>query len=184
MADVAKTGGKMKQAGQTVLKFGAGAAGLSLGAFGLKKVGGLLPDSVPAIGKKVVPGLVVMLVSYFAAVKFDNDKIKSVLFGLGLSGFADIVLKLLGDKVSFIQANVPALSGIPQYRAFNSGGVGYDYFLYNSLQGLKGLGSPYALNGDAMSMQGTSMQGTSMQGPYSLNGQGGNMSAMNSYALN
>lgn len=171
---------KIKEAGQTVLKFGAGAAGLTVAAFGLKKTNELLPASTPDIAKKVVPGLVSMLIAWGFSAKVANEKAKSLAFGIGLAGFADLLLKTLGPKVGFIQANVPALSGLgvlPGYVANNAGGTGWNYYRDNALQGL---GNAYALNGDSIAMQGTSMQGTSMQG---LGKGGGAMSAANGYAL-
>jgi len=170
---------KMKEAGQTVLKFGAGAAGLTVGSVALKQLNKVLPVTLPEMVKKIGPGLTTMLVSYLLSTKVDNDKLKSLVFGLGLAGFADLALKLLGG-VRLIADNVPTLSGMPSYRSVNTGGVGWDYYRDNSLQGfgnayaLNGFGNAYALNGDSMSMQGTSMQGTP----------GGAMSAMDSYALN
>lgn len=168
---------KLKEAGQTVLKFGAGAAGLTVAAFGLKKTNELLPASTPDIAKKIVPGLAAMLIAWGFSAKVANDKAKALAFGLGLAGFADLLLKTVGPKVGFIQDNVPALSGLPGYRAVNTGGVGWDYYRDNALQGL---GNAYALSGqggamsaaDAYALNGTSMQGTSMQGvgnAYALN---------------
>lgn len=171
---------KMKEAGQTVLKFGSGAAGLTVGAIAMKKLNELLPVSFPEIANKIGPGLAAMLLAYLLSVKVSNDKAKALAMGLGLAGFADLVRKLLGDKVKLIADNVPTLSGMPGYAAVNTGGVGWDYYRDNSLQGL---GNPYALNGgDTFSMQGYSMQGVG--NPYALNGSGGAMSAMDSYALN
>ncbi|HMG94345.1 MAG TPA: hypothetical protein VK589_30000 [Chryseolinea sp.] len=172
---------KIKEAGETVLKFGSGAAGLTVGAIAMKKVNDLLPASFPDIAKKIGPGLAAMLLAYLLSVKVSNDKLKALAMGLGLAGFADFARKLLGDKVSLIANNVPALSGMPGYRSVNTGGVGWDYYRDNSLQGLGQ--SPYALNGDTFSMQGYSMQGLG-NAAYALNGPGGDMSAMNSYALN
>lgn len=167
---------KMKEAGQTVLKFGSGAVGLTVGSIGMKKLNDVLPASLPDIAKKIGPGLAAMLAAYILSAKISNDKAKALFMGLGLAGFADLALKLLGDKVSLISQNVPALSGIPAYKAVNTGGVGWDYYRDNSLQG-----DPYALNGDSFSMQGYSMQGD----PFALNGApGGAMSAMSPYALN
>lgn len=166
---------KLKEAGQTVAKFGAGAAGLTVAAFGLKKTNELLPASTPDLAKKIAPGLVAMLVAYGVSAKVANDKVKSLLFGVGLAGFADLLLKTLGPKIGFIQNNVPALSGLPGYRAVNTGGVGWDYYRDNALQGL---GDAYALSGDSFSMQGTSMQGLGQGTP------GGAMSAAAPYALN
>lgn len=173
-----------KEAGQTVVKFGAGAAGLTVGKLGMTQVSKVLPASFPAIAKKVAPGIAGMLLAYLISAKVTNDKLKAMAMGLGLAGFADLAVKLLGDKVPFIKDNVPALSGAP-YAAVNTGGVGYDYYRDNSLQGLgdpfalsgismQGMGNPYALNGDNVA----SMQGTSMQGG------GGAMSAAGAYALN
>ena len=169
---------KMKQAGQTVIKFGAGAAGLTVGSVALKQLNKVLPVTLPEMVKKIGPGLTTMLVSYLLSTKVDNDKLKSLVFGLGLAGFADLALKVLGG-VRLIADNVPTLSGMPSYRSVNTGGVGWDYYRDNSLQGL---GNAYALNGDSFSMQGIgnpyALNGTSMQG------NGGAMSAMDSYALN
>lgn len=170
---------KLKEAGQTIAKFGAGAAGLTVAAIGLKTTNDLLPASTPDLAKKIAPGLVAMLVAYGVSAKVANDKVKSLLFGVGLAGFADLLLKTLGPKVGFIQANVPQLSGLgvlPGYRSVNTGGVGWDYYRDNALQGL---GDAYALNGDTT----TSMQGTSMQG-LGYGTPGGAMSAAAPYSLN
>jgi hypothetical protein len=162
---------KMKEAGQTVLKFGSGAAGLTAGSIAMKQVNKVLPASFPDIAKKIGPGLAAMLLAYFLSTKVDNDKLKALAMGLGLAGFADLALKLLGDKLKLISDNVPALSGMPGYRAVNTNtSTGWDYYRQNSLQGL---GNPYALNGESFSMQGTSMQGLGA----------GSMNSMNSYAL-
>ena len=173
---------KVKEAGQTLLKFGAGASGLTVGSIGMKKLNEVLPASMPDIAKKIGPGLAAMLLAFLASAKISNDKAKALFFGLGLAGFADLALKLLGDKVSLIGNNVPSLSGLgdtPRTKAVNTGGIGWDYYRDNSLQGLGA--DPYALNGDSVSMQGTSMQGN----PYALNGApGGALSAMAPYALN
>ena len=161
---------KMKEAGQTVIKFGAGAAGLTVGALAMKQVNNLLPASFPDIAKKIGPGLAGMLLAYLLSAKVSDDKLKALAMGLGLAGFADLARKLLGDKVKFIADNVPSLSGTPGYAAVNQGGTGWEYYRDNSLQGLGN--AAYALNGN-VAMQGVSMQGT-----------GGGFSQMNSYALN
>lgn len=170
---------KMKEAGQTVLKFGSGAVGLTAGVLAMKTVNNVLPASFPDIAKKIGPGLAAMLAAYFLSAKVSNDKLKALSMGLGLAGFADLARKVLGDKIALINDNVPSLSGIPGYRSVNTGGVGWDYYRDNSLQGL---GNPYALNGDSFSMQGTpyALNGDS----FSMQGPGGAMSAMNAYALN
>lgn len=171
---------KMKEAGQTVLKFGSGAVGLTAGALAMKTVNNVLPASFPDIAKKIGPGLAAMLAAYFLSAKVSNDKLKALAMGLGLAGFADLAKKLLGDKIKLISDNVPTLSGLPGYAAVANTNPGWDYYVKNSLQGL---GNPYALNGDSFSMQGA---------PYALNGdsfsmQGlgaGAMSPANAYALN
>src|SRR5688572_25690658 len=108
---------KMKEAGQTVLKFGSGAVGLTAGALAMKQVNNVLPASFPDIAKKIGPGLAAMLAAYFLSSKVSNDKLKALAMGLGLAGFADLARKLLGDKISLIAENVPSLSGMPGYRA-------------------------------------------------------------------
>lgn len=164
---------KMKEAGQTVLKFGAGAAGLTAGALAMKQVNNLLPASLPDILKKIGPGLAGMLIAYLLSAKVSDDKLKALAMGLGLAGFADLAKKLLGDKVAFIQENVPTLSGMPGYAAVNTNtATGWDYYRQNSLQGvsMQGLGDAYALSG------GVSMQGMSPMDSYALSG--------GAYALN
>lgn len=171
---------KMKEAGQTVIKFGSGAAGLTVGSVALKQLNKVLPASFPEIAKKIGPGLATMLLAYLLSVKVSNDKLKSLAFGLGLAGFADLALKVLGG-VKLIADNVPSLSGLPGYAAVNTGGVGWDYYRDNSLQGLGN--NAFALNG--MSMQGLGNNAYALNGDsVSMQGPGGGMSQMNSYALN
>lgn len=172
---------KMKEAGQTVLKFGSGAAGLTVGSIALKQLNKVLPASLPDIAKKVAPGLSTMLLAYFISTKVNNDKAKSAAMGVGLAGFADLLLKVAGN-VKLVSDNVPQLSGMPGYAAVNTGGVGWDYYRDNSLQGLGS--NPYALNG-AFSMQGLGNNAFALNGDaFSMQGPGGLMSAANSYALN
>lgn len=171
----------MKEAGQTVLKFGSGAAGLTVGSVALKQLNKVLPASFPELAKKIAPGTLTMLLAYFLSTKVSNDKAKAMLMGLGLSGFADLILKTLGN-VKLVADNVPALSGPPGYRAVNtSTATGWDYYRDNSLQGL---GNAYALNGDSFSMQGLRGAPYALNGDYSMQGPGGAMSAMDAYALN
>lgn len=164
---------KMKEAGQGAIKFLAAGGGIASSAFALKKLDTVIPASVPPLAKKIIPGLATALVAYFLSTKVSDDRLKALMLGLGAGGALDLIRKTLGDKIKFLQDNVPALSGMPAYRAVNTGGVGWDYYRDNSLQGV---GDAYALNGDTtQSMQGIAMQGL---------GQGGNMSAANGYALN
>ena len=172
----------MKEAGKGAIKFLAAGGGIASSAFALKKLDGVIPASVPPLAKKIAPGLATALVAYFLSTKVSDDRAKALMLGLGAGGVLDLIRKTLGDKIKFLQDNVPALSDIPRYRAVNTGGVGWDYYRDNSLQGLQGLGDAYALNGDTtQSMQGIAMQGIAMQG---LGAQGGAMSAANGYALN
>jgi hypothetical protein len=165
---------KWKEAGVTAGKFGIGAVGLTAGAYGMKKINDFLPANTPDFAKKIGPGLAGMLIAFLLGVKFSDDRLKALAFGIGLAGFSDVAKKLLGDKVQFIADNVPSLTGLPGYAAVNTGGIGWEYYRDNSLQGL---GDAYALNG-SQSMQGTSMQGGAMSAmdTYALNGDG--------YALN
>ena len=174
---------KMKEAGQTVLKFGSGAVGLTAGALAMKTVNNVLPASFPDIAKKIGPGLAAMLAAYFLSAKVSNDKLKALAMGLGLAGFADLAKKLLGDKIKLISDTVPTLSGMPGYSpVVTSGGVGWDYYVKNSLQGL---GNPYALNGDSFSMQGVGNPFALNGDSFSMQGLGnGAMSPANAYALN
>lgn len=181
---------KVKSGGSVALQFGSGVAGFGLGSFGMKKI----PSTITNISviDKLIPGLAGMGLAFFLWKKFKSNEYATVgAIGLGIAGFADAFNKLAMPWLTTqfpslaltIGQNVPRLSGTPGYAAVNTGGVGWDYYRDNSLQGLgnayalNGLGNAYALNG-GMSMQGTSMQGTSMQG------NGGAMSAANSYALN
>jgi hypothetical protein len=168
---------KMKEAGKGAIKFLAAGGGIASSAFALKKLDTVIPASVPPMAKKIIPGLATALVAYFLSTKVTDDRLKALMLGLGAGGALDLIRKTLGDKIKFLQDNVPALSDIPRYRAVNTGGVGWDYYRDNSLQGI---GDAYALNGDnTQSMQGIAMQGIAMQGL----GQGGAMSAANGYAL-
>ncbi len=162
----------MKEAGKGAVKFLAAGGGIAGSAFALKQLDKVIPASVPVVAKKIMPGLATAVVAYFGSTKVTDERLKALLLGLGAGGMLDIVRKTLGDKIKFLQDNVPALSGMPGYRSVNTGGVGWDYYRDNSLQGL---GDAFALNGDTS----TSMQGIAMQGI----GEGGAMSAANSYAL-
>lgn len=155
-----------KEVGKAAIKFLEVGGGIGVGAFGLKKLDSFIPTSVPVLAKQIAPGLATALVAFVASTKVNNEHAKMALLGIGAGGMLDIVRKTLGPKIKFIADNTPALSGQPGYAAVNTGGVGWEYYRDNSLQGLGN--SAYALNG-------TSMQGTSMQGA--------NMSQMNSYAL-
>jgi hypothetical protein len=164
---------KMKEAGKGAIKFLAAGGGIASSAFALKKLDNVIPASVPVMAKKIIPGVATAVLAYFLSTKVSDDRLKALFLGLGAGGALDLLRKTLGDKIAFINDNVPALSDIPRYRAVNTGGVGWDYYRDNSLQGI---GDAYALNGDnTQSMQGIAMQGL---------GQGGAMSAANGYALN
>jgi hypothetical protein len=158
-----------KELGKAGLSFLEVGGGLTVGAIGLKKLDSLIPAQVPALARQILPGLTTAVVAYVASTKVKNEHAKKVLIGLGTGGALDVVRKVVGPRVKWVQDNVPALAGTPGYAAVNQGGTGWDYYRDNSLQGLGN--AAYALNG-------TSMQGTSMQG------WGGGMSAANSYALN
>jgi hypothetical protein len=157
-----------KEAGQTVLKFGAGAAGLTVGSIGLKFVNSKLPDSVPDLAKKIIPGLAAMGAAYVLSAKVDNDKVKSIAFGLGLAGFADVLKRTLGDKIALINDNVPSLSGTPQ-ATMNTGDYPPSYYFRNAFQGVP-------MNGaDAFSLSGVPMnglRGLRGAGAYALSGGG------------
>lgn len=156
---------KVKEAGQTALKFGAGAAGLTGGVLAMRLINSKTPANAPALVKKVLPGLAGMLLAYFINAKTSNDKLKSVAFGLGLAGFADVLKKTVGDKVAFINDNVPSLSGTG-YAAVNQGDFPPSYYLKNAFQGVP-------VNGDSSySMMGVPVNGSA----YALNG--------SAYALN
>jgi hypothetical protein len=157
---------KVKEAGETALKFGSGAAGLTAGALAMKLINSKLPTSTPALAKKIAPGLVGMLLAYFISAKTSNDKLKAVAFGIGLAGFADVLKKTLGDKISFINDNVPTLSGTG-YAAINTGDFPPSYYERNAFQGVP-------MNGDSS----YSMMGVPMNGGNSFALSGG------AYALN
>lgn len=155
-----------KEAGKTVVKFGAGAAGLTAGALALRQVNKVLPANFPALAKQLTPGIATMLIAYLFSAKVKDDRLKAIAMGLGLSGFADLTLKTLGDKVKLIAEYVPALSGLgqPGYASVNQGSFPPSYYKENAFQGL---GDAYALNG----FRGVPVQGVPMNGDaYSLNG--------------
>ena len=156
-----------KEAGKTVVKFGAGAAGLTAGALALKQVNKALPAEFPMLAKQLTPGLATMLLAYLVSAKVTDDRLKALAMGLGLSGFSDLVLKTLGSKVKLIADNVPALSGlgVPGYAAVNQGSFPPSYYAENAFQGLGD--SPYALNG---------LRGVPINGGVPMNG--------SAYALN
>jgi hypothetical protein len=155
----------VKKAGQTALKFGAGATGLTAGVLAMRLINSKLPSSFPTLAKNIVPGLGGMLLAYFISTKTDNDKLKSLAFGLGLAGFADVLKKTLGDKVAFINDNVPTLSGTG-YAAINTGDFPPSYYLRNAFQGVP-------MNGnDSFSMMGVPMNGGMGNNSFALNGGG------------
>lgn len=156
-----------KEAGQTVVKFGAGAAGLTVGALALRQVNKVLPANFPPIAKQVTPGIATMILAYLLSANVKDDRAKAIAMGLGLSGFADLTLKTLGDKVKLIAENVPALSGLgqPGYAAVNQGSFPASYYKDNAFQGLGN--NAYSLNG----FRGVPVQGIPMNGQaYALNG--------------
>jgi hypothetical protein len=160
---------KVKEAGQTALKFGAGAAGLTAGALAMKLINSKLPASFPDLAKKITPGLAGMLLAYFISAKTSNDKAKSIAFGIGLAGFADILKKTVGSKIAFINDNVPSLSGTG-YAAVNTGDFPPSYYLNNAFQGvpINGADSSFALMGNSYALSG--MRGVPMNGSaYALN---------------
>lgn len=165
-------------------KFGEVAVGLTASAVALKQVDSLIPVGTNDMIKKLAPGLATALIAFFASTKIKNPHLQMGLIGIGTGGFVDILRKTLADKVKFIADNAPAMSGLSGqsgYAAVNTGGVGWNYYRDNSLQGL---GDAYALNGGpSYALSGTSMQGTSMQGT-SMQGYGGGASQAASYALN
>lgn len=164
---------KIKEAGKGAVKFLAAGGGVAASAFALKQLDRVLPASVPALAKKIIPGLATAGLAFYLSTKVSDDRLKSLTLGIGAGGALDVVRKTLGDKIPFLQKNLPALNGMPGYRSVNTGGVGWDYYRDNSLQGL---GEAYQLMGESqMSMQGIAMQGL---------GNGGDMSAANGYALN
>ncbi len=167
---------KVKSAGKPAIKFIAAGVGITGSAFALKKLDALIPASVPTLVRKVGPGLLTAIVAYLLSQKVSDDRLKALMLGLGGGGMLDAIRKILPANFS---ANIPALSGQPGYAAVNTGGVGWDYYLQNSLQGV---GNPYALSGDAMSMQGPGAY--ALNGDTSMQGPGGGMQAMSSYALN
>lgn len=171
---------KVKSVGAPALKFVAAGGGIAVSAFALKKLDALIPASVPTLVRKLGPGVLTAIVAYLLSKQVSDDKLKALMLGLGAGGALDALRKVL--PANFAQ-NIPALSGMAPYAAVNTGGVGWDYYLQNSLQGLKGLGNAYALSGDSFSMQGApayALSGDSM----SMQGAGGGLQSYTAYALN
>lgn len=165
---------QVKKVGTPAVKFAAAGAGITVSAIGLKKLDGLLPATLHPLLRKLAPGVATMLIAYFLSTKVSDDRLKALVLGIGGGGALDAIRKFLPSNLT---AQVPALSGSPQYAAVNTGGVGWDYYRDNALQGVSMQGAPYALSGaGAYALNGDNT--FSMQGP------GGGMSAMNSYALN
>ncbi len=167
---------KVKSVGSPAIKFVAAGGGIAASAFALKKLDALIPASVPTLVRKLGPGVLTAIAAYFLSKQVSDDKLKALMLGLGAGGALDALRKVL--PANFAQ-NIPALSGLPGYAAVNTGGVGWDYYLQNSLQGL---GDAYALSGE------TSMQGADA---YALNGDsvsmqgaGGGYQNYSNYALN
>jgi hypothetical protein len=169
---------QVKEGIKPVVKFGMGALGAGGGFFLLKKIDGLLPDSTPALVRNVVPGLATMIGAGVLAVKTNNDKLKAAAFGIGIGGAADVLTKVLGSSLPDIKKFIPSVSGlgrlgaISQYnRAVNTGDFPPSYYERNAFQGFAGDG--YALSG------GVPMNGS----PYALSGEGVPMNGASPYAL-
>lgn len=157
-----------------VTKFGAGGVGLAAAVFSLKKLDSLIPASFPALVKSLAPGVATMLAAWFFSTKVTDDRAKALLLGMGAGGFVDALRKTVGTKISLINSNTPALSGLGNLspaRAVNVGDFPPSYYRENAFQGL---GNPYALNG------GVPMNGS---GAYALNG-GVPMNGTSAYLLN
>lgn len=157
----------VKKASSKGLRFGIGGVSFGLGLYGMGKIQGLtdkLPSFIPEIIRKMIPGIAIMGLSYWASTKTKDDRIQAALLGLGFSGGADAFRRLLGPIFPGIKDYVPGLNGTQGAEGINVGDFQMPYYWENAFQGLRG----------NMSMQGMSMQGMSMQGPgpFSLNGPG------------
>lgn len=157
-----------KKASSKVVKFASGGLGFGVGLYGMSKLQGLsaqLPAFIPEVVKKLTPGLAVMFLSYFLSTKVKDDRIQSALLGVGFSGGADALRRLLGTMFPGIKDVVPGLEGAQGAKGINVGDFQYGYYKENAFQGL-----------GSFSMQGMSMQGTG--NAYSLNGGRGGYSLM------
>lgn len=152
-----------KSAVSSIWAYLAGAVGIMGGVFLLSKV----PKSGQPLLDKVAPGVLAMAIGAVLGSKVENKSVKFAAFGLGVGGAIDLLRKVVGDKVEFLNKNLPAMSGLrglgyPGYKAVNQGDYPPSYYKDNTFQGLGT--SPYALSGSAKPFKG---MGTS---PYALSG--------------
>lgn len=159
--------------------YAAGAVGLAGAFFLLKKVGSLLPESVPTAIKNVAPGLVSAGLAFFLSTKIDNKYAKYAFLGMGAGAIIDIGRKVVPAIAGF----TPSLSGLGSahfgYKAYDTGDYPMSYYEQNSFQGL-GNTMPYALNGNqafalngnnAFALNGLPVNGLPVNGvaPFALN---------------
>lgn len=89
-----KTQTVVKEAGDTALQALAGAGGFGAGLFIGSKIPpvGFGPDVLKTHMQKMTPGLALIVLSYLAGTKIDNDYAKAAALGTGFSG-AVLILK-------------------------------------------------------------------------------------------
>ena len=149
-----------KKGASKLIKFASGGAGFGAGLWGMGKLQGLtgyLPAFIPELIRKMVPGVAVMILSYYASTKVKDDRLQAIALGIGFSGGADALRSLLGTFLPGVKSVVPGLDGPGGAAAVNVGDFQMPYYWENAFQGF--------------SMQGMSMQGGDKPA-YALNGPG------------
>lgn len=130
----------MKSTEATVKKAGSQAINFAMGILGLSG-GTLLASKVPAMGpailQKILPGLLNMGLGLFISHKWKDEKAQSLAFGLGLSGFANVVNKFTASAAaadpSGILAKVNKATALPSLGSIGMNTANYgqydaDYF--------------------------------------------------------
>lgn len=127
----------VKETTSNLAKFGSQAGGLVLGSIVMKKVGEVLPASLPAIAQKIIPGALGMVLAFLLNKKFSNEYVKNASMGLGLAGFVDVLKKITADIPALAQVSnaLPTVSGLGRIGYVqNDGDYPPSYFLDSNRQ--------------------------------------------------
>lgn len=161
-----------KKASSKLVKFAAGGAGFGVGLLGMGKLQGFaakLPAFIPEFIRKMVPGVAVMILSYYASTRLKDDRLQALAMGVGFSGGADALRRLLGSIFPGVKDMVPGLDGPQGAAPVNVGDFQMPYYWQNAFQGLNGSFSMQGLNG-SFSMQGADPAYALNGGAFALNG--------------
>lgn len=152
----------VKETTSNLAKFGSQAGGLVLGSIVMKKVGEVLPASLPAIAQKIIPGALGMVLAFFLNKKFGNQYVKNAAMGLGLAGFVDVLKKVTADIPALQQVStaLPTLSGLGRIGYVqNYGDYPPNYFLDSNRQLSRALSGPNETAYNLMGANPNALQG-------------------------